>query len=283
VSLPAEVRRLLEAALGEDVGAGDWTTRWTVPAARRGEAEVVAKAPGVLAGIEVAVAAFHAVDPELEVESFARDGERVEPGRRVLRVRGAAGSILTAERTALNFLQRLSGVATATRRYVEAVAGTGARVIDTRKTTPGMRRLEKEAVRAGGGANHRFGLHDMVLIKENHIAAAGGITAAVKAVRARNTSGLKVEVETTTPDEVEEALVAGVDRIMFDNMPVPLLARMVERVRGHGPGRPETEASGGITLETIRPVAETGVDFISVGALTHSALALDLTLLLRSA
>ena len=278
MSLPAEARRLLEAALAEDVGDGDWTTLWTVPPERRGGAEVVARAPGVLAGMEVAVAAFHAVDPALEVEVLAADGDRVEPGRRVLTARGAAGSILTAERTALNFLQRLSGVATATRRYVDAVAGTGARVIDTRKTTPGMRLLEKAAVRAGGGANHRVGLHDMVLIKENHIAAAGGITAAVEAVRARNTRGLRVEVETTSPEEVEEALRAGVDRIMFDNMPVPLLARMVERVRAHGPGRPETEASGGITLETIRPVAETGVDFISVGALTHSVNVFDLGL-----
>jgi nicotinate-nucleotide pyrophosphorylase (carboxylating) len=280
MSLPAEARRLLEAALAEDVGDGDWTTLWTVPPERRGEAEVVARAPGVLAGIGVAVAAFHALDPALEVEVLAADGDRVEPGRRVLAVRGAAGSILTAERTSLNFLQRLSGVATTTRRYVDAVAGTGARVIDTRKTTPGMRLLEKAAVRAGGGANHRVGLHDMVLVKENHVAAAGGITAAVEAVRARNTRGLRVEVETTSPREVEEALRAGVDRIMFDNMPVPLLARMVERVHAQGPGRPETEASGGITLETIRPVAETGVDFISVGALTHSAPALDLSLLL---
>jgi nicotinate-nucleotide pyrophosphorylase (carboxylating) len=161
------------------------------------------------------------------------------------------------------------------------IEGTGARILDTRKTTPGMRALEKAAVRAGGGTNHRFGLHDMVLIKDNHIAAAGGITAAVEAVRRHNGEGLKVEVETTTPEEVEEALAAGVDRVMFDNMPVPLLARMVERVRAVGAGRPETEASGGITLETIRAVAETGVDFISVGALTHSAPALDLSLRLE--
>jgi len=215
------------------------------------------------------------------VEPAARDGDPVRPGDVVLRAHGAAGSILTAERTALNFLQQLSGVATATRRYVDAVAGTGARVIDTRKTTPGMRMLEKAAVRAGGGANHRVGLHDMVLIKDNHIAAAGGITAAVTAVRRHNRAGLKVEVETTTPEEVEEALAVGADRIMFDNMPVPLLARMVERVHAAGAGRPETEASGGITLETIRAVAETGVDFISVGALTHSAPALDLSLRLK--
>lgn len=281
MSLPAPVRALMEAALAEDVGPGDWTTLWTIPPGTRGEATIVAKGEGTIAGMEVCVAAFHAVDPSLRVEPVVRDGDRVAPGDVALRAHGSAGSLLTAERTALNFLQQLSGVATATRRYVDAVAGTGARVIDTRKTTPGMRMLEKEAVRAGGGANHRFGLHDMVLIKDNHIAAAGGISAAVAAVRECNRIGLKVEVETTTPEEVEEALAAGVDRIMFDNMPVPLLARMVERVHSVGPTRPETEASGGITLETIRGVAETGVDFISVGALTHSAPALDLSLRLR--
>ncbi|HEX2095686.1 MAG TPA: carboxylating nicotinate-nucleotide diphosphorylase [Longimicrobiaceae bacterium] len=281
MSLPAEVRSLLEAALAEDVGPGDWTTLWTVPPGTRGEAVIVTKGEGVIAGMEVCLAAFHAVDPGLEVHPRVRDGDSVVPGEVAVRIRGAAGSILTAERTALNFLQQLSGVATLTRRYADAVAGTGARIIDTRKTTPGMRRLEKEAVRAGGGANHRLGLHDMVLIKDNHIAAAGGIAAAVRAVRERNVHGLKVEVETTTPEEVEEALGAGVDRIMFDNMPVPLLARMVERVRSTGAGRPETEASGGITLDTVRAVAETGVDFISVGALTHSAAALDLSLRLR--
>ena len=173
-------------------------------------------------------------------------------------------------------------MATVTRAYVRAVEGTGARVIDTRKTTPGMRRLEKAAVRAGGGANHRVGLHDMVMIKDNHIAAAGGITAAVEAVRRQNDRGLRVEVETTSLDEVREALAAGVDRIMFDNMNVPLMHEAVELVRASDP-RPETEASGGITLETIRACAETGVDFISIGALTHSAPALDLSLQLRAA
>jgi nicotinate-nucleotide pyrophosphorylase (carboxylating) len=281
MTLPAEALMLLEMALAEDVGSGDRTTLWTFPAGTPGEAAIVAKAPGVIAGMPVCVAAFQAVDPSLEVEPLAGDGTAVEPGGVVLRARGPAASILTAERTALNFLQRLSGVATETRRYVKAVEGTGARVIDTRKTTPGMRLLEKDAVRAGGGANHRFGLHDMVLIKDNHIAAAGGIAAAVRAVRERNVERLGVEVETTTPEEVEEALAVGIDRIMFDNMPVPLLARMVERVHAAGADRPETEASGGITLATIRAVAETGVDFVSVGALTHSAPALDLSLRLR--
>jgi nicotinate-nucleotide pyrophosphorylase (carboxylating) len=281
-TLDARALALIDAALAEDVGPGDWTSLWTFPADRRGEAGIVAKAPGVVAGTEVAAGVFRRVDPSLHVEVSSPDGTAVEPGDRVMRITGPARSILTAERVALNFLQRLSGVATVTRTYVRAVQGTGARVIDTRKTTPGMRALEKRAVLAGGGANHRHGLHDMVLVKDNHIAAAGGITAAVDAVRRHNEHGLKVEVETTTLAEVDEALRAGVDRIMFDNMPLDLLRQAVDRVRTAGEGRPETEASGGITLQTIRPVAETGVDFISVGALTHSAPALDLSLRLRS-
>lgn len=280
--LTREAVSLIDAALDEDVGPGDFTTLWTVPEDRRAEARIVAKASGVVAGAEVAAEVFRRVDPALEITTDAADGTAVEPGDLVMTVRGAARSILTGERTALNFMQRLSGVATVTRRYVRAVEGTGARVIDTRKTTPGMRRLEKAAVRAGGGANHRVGLHDMVMIKDNHIAAAGGITAAVEAVRARNDRGLRVEVETTGLEEVREALAAGADRIMFDNMDVPLMREAVEIVRAADP-RPETEASGGITLETIRGYAETGVDFISIGALTHSAPALDLSLQLRAA
>jgi nicotinate-nucleotide pyrophosphorylase (carboxylating) len=279
--LSAEALSLIQAALDEDVGPGDFTTLWTVPPERRAEALIVAKAPGVVAGSEVAAEVFRRVDPSLRVEVAAPDGTALEPGGVVMRVTGSARSILTAERTALNFMQRLSGVATVTRRYVEAVAGTGARVIDTRKTTPGMRALEKEAVVAGGGTNHRHGLHDMVMIKDNHIAAAGGITAAVEAVRAHNDRGLAVEVETTNLDEVREALATSADRIMFDNMPPGLMRQAVEIVRASG-RRPETEASGGITLDTIRAAAETGVDFISVGALTHSAPALDLSLQLRA-
>ena len=281
MTLPAEALSLIDAALAEDVGPGDFTTLWTVPEGRRAEARIVAKAPGVVAGSEVAAEVFRRVDPSLDVEVAAPDGTVLQPGDLAMRVAGAARSILTAERTALNFLQRLSGVATVTRAYVRAIEGTGARIIDTRKTTPGMRRLEKAAVLAGGGANHRVGLHDMVMIKDNHIAAAGGITAAVESVRARNDRGIKVEVETTNLDEVREALRAGADRIMFDNMPPDLMRQAVALVREADP-RPETEASGGITLETIRAAAETGVDFISVGALTHSAPALDLSLQLRA-
>jgi nicotinate-nucleotide pyrophosphorylase (carboxylating) len=280
--LPSSAFALIDAALAEDVGPGDFTTLWTVPEERRAEARIVAKSPGVIAGSEVAAEVFRRVDPSLEVSVDVEDGTAVRPGDVTMTIRGAARSILTAERTALNFMQRLSGVATVTRRYVQAVEGTGARVIDTRKTTPGMRALEKAAVVAGGGSNHRFGLHDMVMIKDNHIAAAGGITPAVDAVRRQNERGLKVEVETTSLDEVREALAAGADRIMFDNMSWPLMHDAVELVRAADP-RPETEASGGITLDTIHAYAGSGVDFISIGALTHSAPSLDLSLQLRAA
>jgi nicotinate-nucleotide pyrophosphorylase (carboxylating) len=269
---------LIRLALQEDVGTGDYTSLWTVPESARARADVIAKAEGVLAGVDVACDVFREVDPGIDVIASSHDGAALCCGDTVLQVVGSARSILTAERVVLNFLQRLSGVATITRRYVDAIAGTGTKILDTRKTTPGMRALEKSAVRAGGGANHRFGLHDMVLIKENHIAAAGGISAAIAAVRAQNREGLLVEVETTTAAEVEEALAAGVDRILFDNMPLPLLRQAVQRVRNASGAPPETEASGGITLATIREVAETGVTYISVGALTHSAPALDLSL-----
>lgn len=271
---------LIAAALAEDVGPADWTTLWTVPETVSGTARIVAKAAGVIAGTDVAAEVFRRVDSSLEIEVLAEDGREVASGELVMRVRGSARSLLTAERVALNFLQRLSGVATLTRAYVRAVEGTGARILDTRKTTPGARALEKAAVRAGGGENHRFGLHDMVLIKENHIAAAGGIPAAVEAVRGRNAAGLAVEVEVTSLDELDEALAAGVDRVLLDNMAPATMREAVERARARGGGAPELEASGGITLETVRHVAETGVDFVSVGALTHSVPALDLSLLL---
>lgn len=281
MSVDARSRALIEAALAEDVGSGDVSTLWTVGAAQRGRARIVAKQPGVLAGLATARAVFAQLEPALQVRMALADGARVAPGDGVLAVEGPVRGILGGERVALNFLQRLSGVATLTRRYVDAVAGTGARILDTRKTTPGLRALEKQAVRAGGGENHRFGLFDMVLLKENHLAAAGGIAAAVAAVRRQNAAGLRVEVETTSLAEVEEALAAGVDRILFDNMPPARLREAVALVRARGERRPETEASGGVTLQTVRAIAETGVDFISVGALTHSVPALDLSLLLE--
>ena len=241
---PLSTRELIEAALAEDVGNGDRTTRWTVPAGARAEARIIAKASGVVAGLDAAREVLLTVDPSIEVTAVLNDGDRVAPGDLVMTLAGPAASLLSAERVALNFLQRLSGVATLTRSYVDRVAGTGARILDTRKTTPGMRMLEKEAVRAGGGSNHRIGLFDMVLIKENHVAAAGGITAAVDSVRKHNAEGLRVEVETRDLAEVEEALRAGVDVILLDNMSLDGLRQAVALVSASGAAT-QTEASGG--------------------------------------
>lgn len=269
---------LVARALAEDVGTGDVTTAWTVPAGARGRAEIRAKAPLVVAGLEPALRVFRAVDPELAIQIDADDGTPRAPGERVLAVEGRLASILTAERTALNFLGRLSGIATLTRRFVAAVEGTGARVIDTRKTTPGWRTLEKAAVRAGGGTNHRVGLHDMVLVKENHIAAAGGIEAAVASVVSHNDGGLPVEVEVRTLQELDRALALGVERILLDNMDPDTLREAVARTRAHPGGGAVLEASGNVTLATVAAVAATGVDLVSVGALTHSAPVADLSL-----
>lgn len=267
---------IVRAALAEDVGAGDVTTRATVPEAARAEALITQKAPGVVFGLEPAEETFRALDPALEVERLCPEGEWRSRGE-VMRIRGAARAILIAERTALNFLQRLSGVATLTARYVEAVSGTGVQILDTRKTTPGLRVLEKAAVAAGGGTIYRVGLYDAILIKENHAASAGGVGAAVRAARAA-APDLPLEVECRTIAEVDEALQAGAPRILLDNMSVSELRAAVEHVAG----RAELEASGGMTLETLRDVAGTGIQFISVGALTHSAPALDLSLILHA-
>jgi nicotinate-nucleotide pyrophosphorylase (carboxylating) len=266
---------LIDRALREDVGDGDLTTAAVVPAGSRGRARIEQKAPGVPAGLGVAGAVFERMDPELRWHARAQEGEWREGGL-LAEVTGSAGSILTAERVALNFLGRLSGVATATARYVKAVDGTGARILDTRKTTPGLRALEKEAVRLGGGVSHRSGLFDAILVKENHAELAGGVGEAARRALAAAPAGVTVEVECATLGEVSEALEAGVTRLLLDNMPVDELRRAVELAGG----RAELEASGGITLDTIRAVAETGVDYISVGALTHSAPALDVSLLL---
>ena len=268
------LREQIRAWLLEDVGHGDLTTQLTVPQDAQGRGVILAKETGVLAGIEAARLVFHEVDPTLRFTALKADGDRLEPVQAVARIEGRLASILTAERLALNLLQRLSGIATLTRKYVEAVAGTQARILDTRKTTPGLRALEKYAVRVGGGHNHRFGLFDGILIKDNHIAAAGGVRAAVTRARARAPHGLRVEVEVTTLAELEEALEAGADVILLDNMDLPTLRQAVARAAG----RARLEASGGMTLERVRAVVETGVDFISVGALTHSAKALDLSL-----
>jgi nicotinate-nucleotide pyrophosphorylase (carboxylating) len=261
------------------VGPGDATTLATVPPDAAGSAIVVAKEELVIAGLRAAEMVLHACDPSLEVTLLGPDGRRVPPGDIVLRVSGRLAPILTAERTALNFLGRLSGIATLTRRFADAVHGTGARVLDTRKTTPGWRALEKAAVRAGGGFNHRMGLYDYVLVKDNHVAAAGGVAAAVARVReSAAAKGLAMEVEVTTLDELEQAFALRVERILLDNMSLEMMAEAVHRAHALGSGRPELEASGNVTLENVRRVAETGVDFISVGALTHSARAVDLSM-----
>jgi nicotinate-nucleotide pyrophosphorylase (carboxylating) len=269
---------LVGLALAEDVGRGDWTSMWTIADQAPGRAVVVAKSELVVAGLAAAVKVFRTVDPDLRVELRAADGSRARAEDVVLEVEGRVQAILGAERTALNFLAHLSGVASLTRRFVEAVEGTSARIVDTRKTTPAWRHLEKDAVRAGGGFNHRMGLHDMVLVKDNHIAAAGGIEAAIRAVRRANDMDLPVEVEVGDLDQLETALRLGVERIMLDNMGPELLREAVRRTHALGENRPELEASGNVTLENVRAVAETGVDLISVGALTHSAPAADLSL-----
>jgi nicotinate-nucleotide pyrophosphorylase (carboxylating) len=267
--------QLVATALAEDVGSGDVTSAATVDPRLRGRAQITQKAPGVVFGLDVAAAVFKAVDPELVLTQTGPEGVWRENGP-VMEIVGSAVALLAAERTALNFMQQLSGVATLTARCVRAVEGTGVRILDTRKTAPGMRTLQKQAVLSGGGTNHRAGLYDAILIKENHAALAGGVGAAVRRALA-HAPGLPLEVECSTLAEVDEALDAGAPRILLDNMDNRQLRAAVEHVAG----RAELEASGGFTLETIRAVAETGVDFISVGALTHSAPALDLSLLLE--
>ncbi len=258
----------VEAWLAEDVGAGDVTTVALVGEDATCRAHVLLKEPGVLCGLEVAAAVFAACGATLE--PLAADGDLCEPGP-VAAIDGSARGVLTAERTALNLLGRLSGIATATRRYVDAVAGTGAAILDTRKTTPGLRPLEKHAVVCGGGTNHRLGLSDGVLIKDNHLRLVGSIARAVELARP---TGLPVAVECDTLGQVAEAITAGADRILLDNMTLDQLRRAVALAAG----RAELEASGGISLDTVRAVAETGVDFVSVGALTHSARSLDVSL-----
>ena len=286
---PLSLEALIEAALAEDLGPGDVTSEWTVPAGAGGEAVIVSKAKGIVAGVEAAAAVFRRFDPALQVISDREDGNPVEPGVLILTVSGSLASVLGAERTALNFLGRLSGIASAARRFTDAIDGTGCRVLDTRKTTPGWRALEKAAAAAGGAVNHRIGLFDMVLIKENHIRAAGGVRAALDgAIEPARTAGIEVEIEVAGYDELEQALAGDTrgsrpDRILLDNMTVEELERCVRRVSGASGPRPRLEASGGVTLATARRIAETGVDFISAGAITHSAPALDLSLQVRQA
>ena len=266
---------IVRAALAEDLGrAGDLTAQACIPAHARLSAAFVARKPGVAAGLACVRLAIHALDPDAKVELVAQDGDALHPGAVLARVEANARALLSAERTALNLLGRLSGVATLTRAYVEAVAGTGAKITDTRKTTPGLRALEKYAVRCGGGVNHRFGLDDAILIKDNHIAACGGAAEAVRRARAFAGHLVKVEVEVDTVAQLDEVLPERPDVVMLDNFSLPDLAEAVARAKGGA----TLEASGGVTLETVRAIAETGVDVISVGALTHSAPVLDIGL-----
>ncbi|HEX6589245.1 MAG TPA: carboxylating nicotinate-nucleotide diphosphorylase [Longimicrobiales bacterium] len=276
---PDWLLRRVRTALDEDVGPGDVTTEATIPADARGRAVIRAKASGTLAGVDAARATFALIDAAVVYRGLA-DGAPLEPGTVVAEIEGPARSLLVGERTALNFLQRLSGIATVTRRFVDAATGTRARILDTRKTTPGLRMLEKAAVRAGGGDNHRVGLYDMVLIKENHIAVAGGIEAAVERARAHAPAGMEIEIEVRDLDELATALRLAPDRVLLDNMPTATMAEAV-RVRDHARVATKLEASGNMSLERVPEVAATGVDYISVGALTHSAPALDLSMLVE--
>ena len=275
-----DVEELIDRALAEDVGAGDATTEATVDAAARAQATITQKAPGVISGLEVAEAVFRRLDPDAEIVRLGPEGEWRAAGAPVLRVEGSARALLTAERTALNFLGRLSGVATATAKVVRAVeeAGGGARILDTRKTTPGLRRLEKRAVADGGGVNHRAGLYDAILIKENHSAAAGGVGEAVRRARAHRPD-LPIEVEVRDAAEIDEALEAGAPRLLLDNMTPDEIRAAVAQVGG----RAELEASGGVSADTVLVYATIeGLHYVSMGALTHSAPGLDLSLALEA-
>jgi len=273
------VGRLIALALQEDVGPGDLTAEAVIAAEARGSGLIFAKESLVVSGVSAAARIFRALDPGCALEALRNEGEEAGPGDGVLRIKGRLRAIVTGERTALNFLQRLCGIATLTRRYVQALAGTRTRLLDTRKTTPGMRALEKAAVRAGGGLNHRGALFDGILVKDNHAAAAGGIGEAVRRARTSAHPLVKIEAEVSTPQQIDEALRAGADMLLLDNLGDDELRRAVQQVAGRVP----TEASGGITLERLPGLAATGVDYLSVGALTHSAPAVDLSLMVEGA
>jgi nicotinate-nucleotide pyrophosphorylase (carboxylating) len=272
------IDELIALALKEDIGDGDHTTLSTIPAEETGQVKLIIKEDGVLAGVEIARKIFHAFDPDLKMETFLCDGADVQYGDIAFTVTGKVQSLLQIERLALNVLQRMSGIATTTRKYVKRLEGTRTRVLDTRKTTPGMRMLEKEAVRIGGGVNHRIGLFDMILLKDNHVDFAGGITQAITRVHnylQEKGKNLPIEIEVRNLDELNEVLkTGGVNRILLDNFDVANTRKAVELVNG----KYELESSGGITYETIRSYAETGVDYVSVGALTHSVKSLDMSL-----
>ena len=272
--LPLQYEPILQMALSEDIGIGDITSQTTVPPDTAARAVMLAKAPGVVAGLSVACRTFTLVDNFVTWEPHITDGQIVEPGTPLATIIGDARSVLTAERVALNVLQRMSGTATLTRRFVDLVDGTRARIVDTRKTTPGLRVLEKYAVRCGGGHNHRTGLYDAVLIKDNHLAAGGGVLATVARAKESAPHTMRVEVECKTLNEVADAVKSGADIILLDNMELDTLREAVQIIGS----KAITEASGGVNLSTVAAIAQTGVDFISVGALTHSAPALDISL-----
>jgi len=274
---------IITAALAEDIGTGDITTDSIVPPDLVSTAFLFNKAPGVLAGIDVLKKVFQTVDQSLEVKLFAKDGDIITQGFKIAEISGSVSSILKGERTALNFLGRMSGIATKTAKYVKAVEGYNVKILDTRKTNPTMRHLDKYSVVIGGGSNHRFGLFDMVLIKDNHIAVAGGIRIAVEMVQSKliDNKDIKIEVECESFDQVLEAIYTGIDIIMLDNMDIPEIMKSVEAIRNNAPDGKHImiEVSGNITLDNVRSVAETGIDYISVGALTHSVINHDFTIL----
>jgi nicotinate-nucleotide pyrophosphorylase (carboxylating) len=276
LSLPRYlVEQAVATALEEDLGGvGDITTNAIIPPDAQGDASIIVRKPGVIAGLDLAAASFKSLDPDVRFTRIVEDGSKVEAGATIARIAGKTRALLTGERTALNFFGRLSGIATLTAGYVAAVEGTHAKIVETRKTTPGLRALENYAVRCGGGTNHRFGLYDAVLVKDNHIAAAGGLAEALNAVRTAVGHLVKIEVEVDTLDQLENVLRFPIDAVLLDNMDAGTLKRAIALVKG----RVITEASGGVTLESVREIAKTGVDLISVGALTHSARSLDSSL-----
>ena len=274
-----KIQEIVKIALEEDLGKGDITSELIIPEKQKGMGFIIAKEKGIIAGLEVAKSVFKQVDPGLVFKPLVSDGDKVRPNQKVALIRGKAKSILAGERTALNFLQRLSGIATLTGEFVRRIRGTRAKILDTRKTTPGLRLLEKYAVKKGGGKNHRQGLYDMILIKDNHIEAAGSISLAIRKAL-RNRKGLKIEVETRNLEEIKEALNFKINRIMLDNFRSEDLKKAVKLIRSKNK-KVEIEASGKVNLKNVRKIALSGVDFISVGALTHSAKALDFSLLLK--
>lgn len=272
-----EIEKIIQNALDEDLGSGDVTTDWIIPKETRLTGTLVAKAEGIIAGLEIFTAAFRMLDENIQIDQMVNDGDEVSKGKLIARVDGAGRAILSAERVALNFLQRMSGIATYTNKLVKAVEGTKAVILDTRKTAPGLRMLDKMAVRIGGGKNHRIGLYDMVLIKDNHISAAGGISEAVAKIKSKNKAGLLIEVEVKNRSELKEAINVKADRILLDNMSLETIRDAVKITGGLIP----LEASGNVTEENIREIASTGVDYISSGMLTHSVKALDISFLIE--